>query len=81
MKRFVSVLTVTVLLFCTGCSKKAAPAELDIAGSMELKYAEQFAVDYCENGCSVVSIGDDKFLVVPEGTAVPDDTALTSLTR
>ena len=75
MKRFVSVLTVTVLLFCTGCSKKAAPAELDIAGSMELKYAEQFSVDYCENGCSVVTIGDDKFLVVPEGTAVPDDTS------
>ena len=74
MKRFVSVLTVTALLFFNGCAKKAAPADLDTVGGMELKYAEQFAVDYCENGCSVVTIGEDKFLVVPEGTAVPDDT-------
>lgn len=74
MKRIVSVLTVTALLFFNGCAKKAAPADLDTVGGMELKYAEQFAVDYCENGCSVVTIGEDKFLVVPEGTAVPDDT-------
>jgi len=75
MKRLVSFMTCAALLFVTGCAKKAAPSELEITGSMELKYAEQFTVDFCENGCPVVTIGDDKFLVVPEGTAVPDDTS------
>lgn len=75
MRRYVSLLTAAALLFVSGCSRKSAAADLDIAGSMELKYAEQFSVDYCENGCSVVTVGDDKFLIVPEGNAVPDNTS------
>ncbi|MDO4864127.1 MAG: ABC transporter substrate-binding protein, partial [Ruminococcus sp.] len=69
------------LLLVTGCGKQEKRAELDIVGSMELRYAEQFSVDYCENGCSVVTVGDDSFLVVPEGTAVPDDTAGMTVIR
>ena len=75
MKTRISLLTAASLLFITGCAKQAAPAPLDIAGSMDLKYAEQFTVDYCENGCSVVTIGDDKFLIVPEDTEIPADTS------
>jgi len=67
--------TTVSLLFVTGCEKKKDVAEYDTAGSMELKYAEQFSVDYCENGCSVVDINGDKFLIVPEGVFVPDDTS------
>ena len=74
MKRAVSFLTAVSLLFITGCEKRESRSAPDIVGSMELKYAEQFSVDYCGNGCSVVTIGDDKFLVVPEEAAVPDDT-------
>ena len=48
---------------------------MSVKGSMELKYAEQFSVDYCENGCSLVDINGDKFLIVPEGESVPDDTS------
>ncbi len=42
-------------------------------GSMELLYAEEFSVDYYENGCRLVEIADDggRFLVVPQGTEVP----------
>ncbi|SEL60714.1 iron complex transport system substrate-binding protein [Ruminococcus sp. YRD2003] len=61
------------LLFITGCGRDNKAADLDIVGSMELKYAEQFSVDYCENGCSIVSIADDRFLIVPENASVPDD--------
>ncbi len=75
MRRYVSLLTAVSMLFVTGCAKETAPADLDITGSMELKYAEQFTVDSCANGCSVVTIGDDRFLIVPEGTAVPDNTS------
>jgi len=68
-------MTAAGLLFVTGCEKKKETAEFDVTGSMELKYAEQFRVDYCENGCSVVDINGDKFLIVPEGVSVPDDTS------
>jgi len=62
------------LLFITGCGRDNKAADLDIVGSMELKYAEQFRVDYRDDGCSVVTIGDDRFIVVPEGAAVPENT-------
>ena len=74
MKRFIPLIAAPLLLFITGCEKKKSAAELDIKGSMELKYAQQFSVDYCENGCSVVKIGDDRYLIVPEDVSIPDDT-------
>jgi len=64
-----------VMLLVTGCGKDQTSAELGAVCSMELKYAEQFTVDYRDDGCSVVTIGDDSFLVVPEDTAVPEDSA------
>ena len=73
IKRLIPLAAVGLLLV-TSCGRQEERAELDIIGSMELRYAEQFSVDYCENGCSVVTIGDDRFLVVPAGTKVPADT-------
>lgn len=73
--RLVSLVTAAGLLFVTGCEKKKDTADMSVKGSMELKYAEQFSVDYCENGCSLVDINGDKFLIVPEDESVPDDTS------
>ena len=43
-----------------------------ITGSMALSYAEQFTVDYCADGCTLITIGGtDEYLLVPEGTDVP----------
>ena len=57
-------------------SADASAAEEDgpqITGSMELLYAEQFSVDYCADGCAVITIaGTDTFLLVPEDMEVPD---------
>lgn len=75
MKRLISFAAVVGMLFITACGEKENKADMSFIGSMELKYAEQFSVDYCENGCSVVTIGDDRFLIVPENTDVPEDTA------
>ncbi|MBO4878211.1 MAG: ABC transporter substrate-binding protein [Ruminococcus sp.] len=61
-------------LIVTGCGKRQETAGYDITGSMELKYAEQFSVDYCANGCAVAAVGDDRYLIVPEGVEVPEDT-------
>ncbi len=40
---------------------------------MPLKYAHEFAVDYYEGGYKLLTIGDgNRYLVVPEGGAVPE---------
>ena len=42
--------------------------------SMELLYADQFAVDYFKDGYKYITIEpDQKILLVPEGKGVPDD--------
>ena len=75
MKRLIYFAAAVGMLFITACGEKENKADMSFIGSMELKYAEQFSVDYCENGCSVITIGDDRFLIVPENTDVPEDTA------
>lgn len=51
----------------------AAESGSDIVGSMELQYAEQFSADYRRDGCSVITIDSERFLLVPEGTETPAD--------
>ncbi len=75
MKRLIYFAAAVGMLFITACGEKENKADMSFIGSMKLRYAEQFSVDYCENGCSVVTIGDDRFLIVPENTDVPEDTA------
>lgn len=42
-------------------------------GSMELQYAQQFSVDYYDDGCAMITVqGGDKYLVVPDGVDVPE---------
>lgn len=48
--------------------------ELVYDHSMELTYAEEFAVDYYESGHVLLSISDgSRYLIVPEGTEVPGE--------
>lgn len=51
-----------------------APAQREKTGSMELRYADQFSVDYYNDGTALITIAtvEDKFLVIPEGVAVPE---------
>lgn len=81
MKRLIYFAAAVGMLFITACGEKENKADMSFIGSMKLRYAEQFSVDYCENGCSVVTIGDDRFLIVPENTDVPEDTAGMAVIR
>ena len=48
-----------------------------VSGHMELEYADQFSVDYLENGCSLIETGGEKFLLIPENSEkieIPNDT-------
>ena len=40
-------------------------------GKMELQYATQFSVEYLEGDYALITIGDDRFLMVPEGAEAP----------
>ena len=82
MRRFAALCLMAALCFgaLPGCGAPAQGNETSgtewnsmmPAGSMELSYAEQFAVDRYENGCELLTIGgDDRYLVVPEGVETP----------
>ncbi|MBR3645773.1 MAG: ABC transporter substrate-binding protein [Lachnospiraceae bacterium] len=83
IKRFIisGLMIITCVLMCTGCSKLKGSVDnastsdwtkIKQIGSMELSYADQFKVDYYEDGYSLVTVADkDRYLVVPEGKDVP----------
>ena len=53
--------------------KKAGLAGLKYDHSLELQYADQFSVDYYEDGYALITIeGDGQFLLVPDGKEAPD---------
>ena len=81
------LLSAALLLTFSGCAK-AQPAirfdTLEITSSMELRYAEQFNVDYLADGFALVTINESgRFLVVPEGMEPPEnvDADITVLRR
>ena len=72
MKRKLFVFVLCLLAcFSTAFAEENGP--LSITGSMELEYATQFSVDYCEGGYALITNSDGaRFLTVPEGAAVPE---------
>ncbi|MGN1090782.1 MAG: ABC transporter substrate-binding protein [Huintestinicola sp.] len=63
------------LIFCSCSDSKGSDsfAQRVPTGSMELRYAQQFNVDYYDK-LSVITIGDkEKYLLLPEGEKLPED--------
>ena len=84
MRRLCCVLApaAVLALLLTGCSPAALGSEpgeeqvswddLAYESSLELEYATQFSVDYYQGNYALIEIGDGgRYLVVPEGAAVP----------
>lgn len=73
--RIISALLAAVALAgCTAPVKTDGGVLPEVVGSMELKYADQFSVDYLADGSSLVGIADGRqYLVVPEGGEVPEN--------
>lgn len=78
MKKIVLLVSL-ILLLLVGCVADASEPDfshLKITGSMELKYAEQFQVDFLEDGSSLVTINETgRFLLVNEGQDPPANVA------
>lgn len=83
-KLTIAVLILSLIFSLTGCQtgqKEETPEEkrdispdLTWESSMELRYAQEFAVDYYEGGYALLTIADDgRYLVVPEDKEIPSD--------
>ncbi len=70
------ILMIFAALIFSSCAAETQTRIFDSkpVGSMDLKYAEQFFVDFYSNGFSVITIGGtDKFLLVPQDKDIPED--------
>lgn len=65
----------SMLLLLSGCNTDTTASEsvAEPVSPMELTYATQFSVDKYANGCRLVTIANDRYLVVPEGITPPGD--------
>lgn len=74
--RKASALFAAVLLL-TGCARGSGSGEYvlpEVTGSMELKYAEQFSVDYLADGSALAQTGDGRrYLIVADGADAPEN--------
>lgn len=81
-KQCVLWLCILAALLCAACgSGTEGPGSRDreispgltYSSSMDLVYAEKFAVDYYEEGYALITIAEDgRYLLVPEGKEVPE---------
>ena len=79
--KHLTALCLALILLLSGCGgpggRNAAPVmSAEKIGQMELRYAEQFSVDYYADGTSLITIGGtDRYLLLPEGSEAPDGAA------
>lgn len=63
-------------LLLTACARTGAPTASQSVGEpvgmMDLQYAECFSVDYYAEGVSLVTIGEERYLLAPEGAETPE---------
>lgn len=69
----VIIFSAFVLSSCALSNKNNISSESAPTGSMHLRYAEEFSVDFYGSGFSVITIGGtDKFLLVPQDKDIPE---------
>lgn len=71
-----AVLAAAAMSF-SGCARTDVSGGEDalpaVVGSMELKYADRFSVDYLADGSALAEISDGRrYLIVPEGNSAPE---------
>lgn len=84
MKKPMIFLICCSLFLFSGCSKSqntdSGENEHTVTGKMELSFAEQFSVDRCSDGCSIISTGGEKYLLVPSESNDKDHGANCGMT-
>ena len=69
------LLALTIML--GGCSAPAQPETDDalpeVVGSMDIRYAGQFSVDYLADGSALAEVADGRrYLIIPDGSEAPE---------
>ena len=72
MKRLLLALPALLLAGCAAAASNAENNDLTIESRYPLAYAEQFTVDECAGGSSLITIDGSRYLVVPENATVPE---------
>ena len=72
MKRLLCAALPVLLAGCAARPADAKAEPLTVTGRYPLQYAQQFTIDECAGGYDLVTIDGARYLVVPEGAAVPD---------
>ena len=69
------LLSAAACILLAGCSAKGTAVSKTETpeNSLKLEYAKQFTAEYVDNGCTLVTIGEDRYMVVPEGKTAPSD--------
>ena len=77
-RSMLTAMVIIIISLLSGCSQdmdkneKFLGNQLHTEGSMELKYAKNFSVDYYKEGYALISISDgSRYLIVPEGKDIP----------
>ena len=89
-RRRIGAAALLLAVLLTACTPVSEPSEdgavsvewsdLTLESSLELQYADQFAVDYYTGGYALIHIGDgSEYIVVPEDAPVPDGLADTTV--
>lgn len=74
MKKLLFIFICICLSGCAARQRENSFGDLKTVGSLKLKYANRFGVDYLEGGYALITITDSgRFLTVPEGKEPPFD--------
>ncbi len=79
MKRLIAALLLAALTLSACAKTTPVRDETERATAMTLRYADQFAVDYDGSGYTLVTIGEDRFLLVPGESDLQEQPGVTVL--
>ena len=75
MKGRLTAFTAISLILLTSCGQRDTAVEpiAKTENCMPLEYADQFSVEYLDDGCSLITIDKDRYILVPDGAEVPEN--------
>ena len=75
MKGRLTAFTAISLILLTSCGQRDTVVEpiTKNENCMPLEYADQFSVEYLDDGCSLITIDKDRYILVPDGAEVPEN--------
>ena len=71
-KLIIPILLVSLILTACGAAQSAGQAETSAPERVELSYAKEFTIDRYADGSTLLTIGENRYLVIPENGELPE---------